>query len=137
MKQIQCAHCGRLFDPDPRVKNQRYCSAKVCQRARKRLWQRRKLATDPDYKANQTDSQKTWRENNPDYWRKYRERNPQYAEHNRHRQWERRCGGSVAKMDESGMDLPLESGSYFIIPASAGVAKMAASARKVVLISAG
>ena len=76
MKQIRCAHCGCLFDPNPRVKNQRYCSDKECQRARKRLWQRRKLATDPDYKANQTDCQKTWREKNPDYWRKYRERNP-------------------------------------------------------------
>ena len=66
MKQIRCAHCGRLFDPNPRVKNQRYCSEKECQRVRKKLWQRHKLATDPDYKDNQKDSQKTWRENNPD-----------------------------------------------------------------------
>ena len=71
--------CGRLFNPNPRVKNQRYCSEKECQRAWKRLWQRRKLATDPDYKANQADSQKTWREKHPDYWREYRERNPDYA----------------------------------------------------------
>jgi phage FluMu protein Com len=134
MKQIRCAHCGRLFDPNPRVKNQRYCSEKECQRVRKKLWQRHKLATDPDYKANQKDSQKTWRENNPDYWREYRERNPQYAERNRNRQRERR---RVAKMDASGMDLPLESGTYFILPASEGVAKKDASARKVLLIPVG
>jgi len=134
MKQIRCAHCDCLFDPNPRVKNQHYCSEKECQRARKRLWQRQKLATDPDYKANQQDCQKIWREKNPDYWREYRVRNPQYAEHNRNRQRERRRGGGVAKMDTSGMVLPLESGTYFIIPASAGVAKMDASARKVHLI---
>jgi len=134
MKQIQCAHCGHLFEPNPRVKNQRYCSKKECQQARKRLWQKQKLATDPDYKTNQKESQKTWRENNPDYWREYRERNPQYAEHNRNRQRERR---RVAKMDASGMDLPLESGTYFIIPTSAGVVKMDASVKKVRLIPVG
>ena len=134
MKQIPCAHCGRLFNPNPRVKNQHYCSEKECQRARKRLWQKRKLADDPDYKANQKDAQKTWREKNPHYWKEYRKRSPQYVENNRNRQRERRRGGSVAKMDASGMDLTLESGTYFIIPASAGVAKMDASARKVLLI---
>ena len=98
MKQIRCAHCGHLFDPDPRVKNQRYCSDKECQRARKKLWRRHKLATDPDYKANQIDSHKTWRENNPEDWRKYRERNPAYAERNRSRQ---RARMAVAKIDAS------------------------------------
>jgi hypothetical protein len=134
MKQIQCAHCGRLFDPNPRVKNQRFCGMKECQRARKRLWQRRKLATDPDYKTNQAESQKTWQESHPDYWRRYRERNPQYTERNRHRQRERRHGGNVAKMDALKTDFILESGTYFIIPESGGVAKMDASARKVRLI---
>jgi hypothetical protein len=45
--RIRCAHCSCLFFPDPRVKNQRYCSSKECQRARKRLWQKEKLAHDP------------------------------------------------------------------------------------------
>ena len=49
---IPCTHCGRLFAPDPRVKNQRYCGEKDCQRVRKRKWQKEKLATDDDYKAN-------------------------------------------------------------------------------------
>jgi hypothetical protein len=134
MKQIECAHCGCLFDPNPRVKNQGYCGNKECQRARKRLWQKAKLANDPDYRANQRDCQKAWREKNPDYWREYRQRNPRSTERNRNRQRERRGGGSVAKMDASMTDLALESGTYFIIPVSAGVAKMDASARKVRLI---
>jgi hypothetical protein len=91
-------------------------------------------AGDPDYKANQRDCQKTWRDNNPDYWREYRERNEKYTERNRNRQRERRRGGGVAKMDASGMDLALESGIYYIVPESADVAKMDASAKKVRLI---
>ena len=47
----RCAHCRRHFLPDPRVKAQRFCSNKVCQRARKAQWQQAKLATDPDYQA--------------------------------------------------------------------------------------
>jgi hypothetical protein len=137
MKQIQCAHCGCVIDRNPRVKNQRYCRKRECQLARKREWQKKKLATDPDYKANQKDCQKAWREKNPDYWKKYRERKEEYTERNRNQQKERRRGGSVAKMDASEMDLPFESGTYFIIPASAGVAKMDASARKVRIIPVG
>lgn len=47
---IRCANpcCQRLFVPNPRVKNQRYCNRKNCQRVRKRLWQREKMAGDPD-----------------------------------------------------------------------------------------
>jgi hypothetical protein len=29
--RIRCAHCRRLFQPNPRVKDQRYCSEKPCQ----------------------------------------------------------------------------------------------------------
>jgi len=45
----RCAHCGSTFDRNPRVKNQHFCNNKDCQRARKRLWQKQKLASDPDY----------------------------------------------------------------------------------------
>ena len=53
MDKIRCAHCRCLFVPNHRIKNQRYCNKKECQRARKNAWQRQKLANDPDYKANQ------------------------------------------------------------------------------------
>jgi hypothetical protein len=82
--EIRCAapHCGRLFDPDPRVKGQRYCSEKACQRARKRKWQKEKLAVDPDYQANQRDCQSEWHRLHPDYYRKYRQAHPRYCERN-------------------------------------------------------
>jgi len=40
----RCVHCKRLFRPNPRLKEQRYCPQKACQRARKRLWQKHKMA---------------------------------------------------------------------------------------------
>ncbi|NLI31809.1 MAG: hypothetical protein GX422_03355 [Deltaproteobacteria bacterium] len=57
-RNIQCAHCGCRFEPNPRVKNQSCCSQKDCQRARKRKWRKAKLVSDPDYKANQRDCQR-------------------------------------------------------------------------------
>lgn len=35
-KKIQCANpdCGRIFDANPRAKNQSYCGEKPCQRGR-------------------------------------------------------------------------------------------------------
>ena len=44
-RQVATA-CGRLFDPNFRVKNQRYCGGQACQRARKQEWQKQKLAVD-------------------------------------------------------------------------------------------
>ncbi|PXF54723.1 MAG: hypothetical protein C4B58_15655, partial [Deltaproteobacteria bacterium] len=43
-----------------------------CQKARRRKWQKEKLATDEAYRANQADCQMAWRQRNPDYWRRYR-----------------------------------------------------------------
>ena len=57
MEEKRCAHCGCPLELNPRSKNQRYCGKKECQRARKRLWQKNKMATDPDYRANQTEVQ--------------------------------------------------------------------------------
>jgi len=52
---IRCANpsCRRLFLPNPRVKNQQYCKKKACQRLRKNLWQKHKMASDADYQDNQ------------------------------------------------------------------------------------
>jgi hypothetical protein len=70
-----CTHCGQSFDPRPQVPNQTYCSSPECQRARKVRWQQDKLRTDPDYRGNQRDAQRAWRDRNPDYYRSYRSAN--------------------------------------------------------------
>jgi len=83
MKKIPCCHCGRYFIPDPRQKNQRYCSEKKCQRARKSAWQGSRMKSDPVYRANQKQSQTDWLSNNGDYWKRYRAEHPEQTARNR------------------------------------------------------
>jgi len=78
-----CAHCGREFNPNPKVKKQRYCGNKPCQRARRALWQRRKMASDPDYRDNKIRCQRQWHENHSGYYKNYRAKHPEYAKRNK------------------------------------------------------
>jgi len=120
------------------VKNQRFCNRKVCQRARKNLWQRQKMATDPDYRTNQKNCQKKWNQQHPDYWRKYRNQRPKYCEKNRllqkHRDKKRRFK-ALAKMDVSEAFSLVKPNTYYLTPdLGQNLAKMDALAQKVLLI---
>lgn len=137
---IRCAHCGRHFIPNPRVKNQRYCGRKECQRARKTLWQREKMRTDSEYQANQWESQRSWQESNPGYWKRYRMRNPGYTVRNRilqrHRDKRHRLK-DLAKMDAlEDLFSSVKAGSYYLITQGENLAKMDALTQKVYLIPA-
>lgn len=147
MGKRRCAGCGGLFVPRPNVPHQRYCSKPDCQRTRRRHWQREKLKTDADYRANQAAAQRRWRERHPEYWRVYRQSHPQYTATNRERQRERNrlrrlaaTGPSpppVAKMDEYPIETPPVSGTYRLIPVSgSGLAKRDAYLVKMQVISA-
>ena len=133
ISRIRCVHCKRLFEPSPRVKNHRYCDDKPCQRARKNSWQKQKVASDPDYRANQRECDRQWRIRNPAYWRIYRAAHSQSTERNRllqrSRNWKRR--GLIAKMDASRQVLPVIAGTYHLVPE---IAKMDALTQKVLLI---
>jgi hypothetical protein len=119
-RPIRCAHCRGRFLPDPRVKRQRFCSNKACQRARKTRWQRDKMTTDPDYQANQRDSQRSWQHQHPHYWQQYRQQRADYRERNRllqqHRDHKRRLR-PLAKMDVSEAVTSIQPGIYHLIPA--------------------
>jgi hypothetical protein len=124
----RCAHCRRRFVPNPRVKTQRFCSNTPCQRTRKAKWQRDKMATDPDYQANQRDARQAWQHQHPDYWRHYRQKRADYRERNRllqtHRDHKRRAP-MLAKMDASGAITFVNPGIYHLIPTTGeGLAKM-------------
>jgi hypothetical protein len=133
--KVHCVHCGCLFEANPRIKNQRYCGSKDCQRARKRAWQKEKLATDPDYKSNQRDCQKDWHIRHPRYYRLYRLQNAKSAERNRMlqrvRDSRRRSSRFLAKMDALKSAPVKESGQFYLLPV---LAKMDASTQKVILI---
>jgi hypothetical protein len=130
MQKIRCANpnCRRLFVPNPRVKNHRYCGRKECRRLRKRRWQSEKMKTDPDYRKNQQESHQCWMEQNRDYYQRYRAKNPQYVTRNRLlqklRDKKRRDRHDLAKMDESNPLYPVKPGRYHLIPAKSDLAKM-------------
>lgn len=133
----QCVNCAEAFIIDIRHLRQKYCAKKECQSARRNLWQREKLKQDADYRANQTDAQRRWREKHPDYWKNYRAKHPGYVERNRAMQKQRRqrcsisCAAErsavrcVAKMDVAPRQAIINSGLYRLLPVQGhGVAKM-------------
>jgi hypothetical protein len=125
----RCLCCKRGLIAHPAVAHQQYCSDPECQKARKRNWQKEKLARDPDYRANQAEAQRQWRSRNKGYWREYRRRNPGYAQKNRIDQRERnrrkRSGSGIAKMDELKGKTVIRSGRYRLVPLGhPGIAKM-------------
>ena len=73
MEPVPCLACSTFFTP--RNKLQNFCSNPDCQRVRKNLWQKKKLASDPNYLEEQRLAQKKWLWNNTDYWKKYRRKN--------------------------------------------------------------
>lgn len=133
----RCAHCRRMLAPS-RKKNQHYCTQTVCQRARKALWQRQKMATDVDYQANQADAYEQWCQQNPDYWQQYRDRHPDYVKRNRQLQTQRNAKRQqIAKMDARKPFLPLNSGIYYILSSPLPkIAKKDLNAQKVHIIPA-
>jgi hypothetical protein len=132
MKQRRCVNCGCALTGPFRNPDQKYCSATACQRARKRRWQRDKMATDADYRANQRAAQRSWRERNRQYSRNYRQNHPDYVEQNRARQSQRnqnrRIRSSVqqiAKMDAFELVDTINSGTYKLVPVGdQAIAKM-------------
>lgn len=136
--KIRCVHCRRFFVSDRRVKNQRFCGTEVCQRARKNLWQRQKMANDPDYRANQKDCQKSWHKEHPHYWRDYRRGHPEYCRRNRLKQKDRdkkRRLRNLAKMDALKPISFVKAGIYYLVPdMGQPLAKMDALAQKIHVI---
>ena len=136
----RCKFCRRTYLKNPRVKNQQYCNRTNCQRARKRRWQRHKMATDPDYRQNQIDCMRRWRKRNPRYWQEYRKRGKSYSERNRRLQtiqnMKRSLKPLIAKMDASISKLALIPGTYYLLNKQALIAKKDAFFQKVFILPA-
>lgn len=148
MDRKRCAGCGGLFTSRPNVPLQRFCSNSACQHRRRAHWQRAKLKQDPDYRANQAEAQRRWRERHPHYWREYRQSHPEYSTRNREQQRQRnrrrgRPAPSVssprfAKMDGCAEESAVSSGTYWLTPVDkSGIAKMDAYLVKMQIFSKG
>ncbi|MBS4069624.1 MAG: hypothetical protein KGZ62_13600 [Sulfurimonas sp.] len=96
------------------------------------------MATDSEYRANQKDCWKDWRERNPQYWKEYRSSHPEAEERNRLKQRERnRARREIAKMDTSGPVSQVRPGTYYLVPEDLRervIAKMDTSISKITLI---
>lgn len=99
MRQKRCTACDQLFTVRPQVPNQTYCSSPKCQQARKRLWQRDKLRSDPDYQENQRAAQQAWARRNPDYWQHYRRGGQTQNPRTKHQPFSRQGYRNHIKMD--------------------------------------
>jgi hypothetical protein len=132
MEQVPCIGCNIFFTP--RNQDQNFCSKPICQKIRKAIWQKMKIATDPEYKDGQRLAQKKWLQNNPDYWKKYRKKNREKTERNRQLQKVRNMRQrkikvdsqaiksiGIAKMDVRKGGIDRLSGQYWLVPE---VAKM-------------
>jgi hypothetical protein len=86
-----CHYCGKLIPRNPRIKNQKYCSAKECQQARMRIWKNRQYKKNRKYQKKSQANQKVWRRKYPayQYQRDYRKTHPEYVMRNRDLQRER------------------------------------------------
>jgi hypothetical protein len=60
MKIKRCLNCGDKFYPNVRVSDQKFCSKKECQQARKNQWLRHKIKHDVEYKQSKIVSQSKW-----------------------------------------------------------------------------
>jgi hypothetical protein len=83
MEPILCANCFEFFPPSSRHKDQTHCMKSACRRAKKVVWKRNKMDTDPKFKEEQKLINKKWAQNHPGYWKEYRKKNPKKAERNR------------------------------------------------------
>lgn len=82
---ITCISCGAVVPRNPRLKKQKYCSAKACQKAMRRSWKKKAYAKNKSYRKKHLDIQATWREQRPayEYQKQYRELHPEYVKRNR------------------------------------------------------
>ena len=98
---------------------------------------------DEEYREDQEDAKKLWRNNNSDYWKKYRKKNTKYTENNREKQKQRNRSlrnrkssseviANMGVLDEGNEGL---AGLYRIIPLSDKVAKMTALTVRIEVIS--
>ncbi len=102
-RSFVCKACNQEKSGNPKLKgNQHYCGAVVCQRARKAAWQKEKMASDAQYRADQITCLARWRRKRPldQYQSRYRSQHPAYVHKNRLSQAERnRKRDLIVKMD--------------------------------------
>ena len=114
-----CQHCGCSCQRNPRVKNQKYCSSRVCQNARRNLTNKAKIQKSSGNGLLRQARNKRWRDAFPahEYQKIYRENHPDYVQRNRDLQKERnkkrqRCPAPMIVKTYALSPQPLQYGVY-------------------------
>lgn len=82
-KRRRCRICGRLFTPDPRVKQrQGTCGERACQKEHKRQSNQSWRRDHPDYFLGTYAQQKEVYGTRADYKKHYRQAHPEYVKRN-------------------------------------------------------
>jgi len=117
-RTFTCLGCGKTLPRNPRLKKQNYCSALVCQNARKRLYDR-KINPTSKGKLLQQGRNKRWRDSHwaHEYQKRYREAHWEYVKRNvkqqrlRNKKRQKESGSMIVKTDALLLQ-PLYGGFY-------------------------
>jgi len=82
-RQRRCCCCHELFQPDPRIAKQQYCSKIDCQKKRQRANEKSWRSRNPDCLAYQQEQSCLWHKAHPDYSRLRRNNDPVIEQTNR------------------------------------------------------
>jgi hypothetical protein len=127
MDTFTCCHCHNPHQKSPRHKNQKYCSSRQCQQARKNAWERTKVCTDPGYFERRKAQKKSWYNQRPGdrYQADYRNTHRDYQNSNKEKQrprnqkrLENASVPKIVKTDASAGKSRLEGSWYALIPYS-------------------
>lgn len=135
MAKNRCTICRKLFTPSLRHPHQSVCFSPECRRKKRNRWQKQKMKTDPDYRANQRQANQKWRASHPLYYKTYRKSHPEQTLRNRLLQKVRNSrrftqqpvllradfNDLIAKMDVVKSTNRVEFGTFWLIPV---IAKM-------------
>ncbi|MDR7438251.1 MAG: hypothetical protein QN127_11355 [Armatimonadota bacterium] len=122
---FRCPNCSLEKEANYRLKEQKYCGAKACQRLRQREHHKKKMAEDASYRRDHLQSIADWRTKQPwaEYQRQYRQTHPKYVEQNREQQRRRNqkrrqqhLPSSPPVIVEGDACNPIKSGTYLLTP---------------------
>ena len=86
-----CQNCNCSYQCNPRIKNQKYCSSRSCQNARRNVTNKARTRKNSASRLLKQARNKRWRDAYPahEYQKKYRDDHPDYVLRNRQLQKER------------------------------------------------
>ena len=127
LPKFTCLHCGKLVSRNPRIKNQKYCSSRECQNARRCLTNKTRAKRSSESRSLRQARNARWRDNFPShqYQKEYRDKHPEYVARNGQLQSERnkrrqRYLSSMIVKTYASLPRPLLDGIYTTFAVKSG-----------------